>query len=290
MLRRRVGKVVVLQSRRRAVAGRSTAAPIMRAGGNAVDRALQRWLPGGETLAVGLAGSGQSLARVAGIGVGIAAGLASAAVFFGVPLLAAVLLLAPTALAATHVIVAARARRARMLFARGFPDALAVIIRSLRASLPVTAAIGEAARGAGPVARVFAAIVEDIQLGQPLETALWGAARRIGVADFDFFVVTLTLQRETGGNLAVTLEGLDETLRLRRQLAMKIKAMAAEARASAMIIGSLPFAMGGLLWATSPDYLVVLFVTPLGHALLGAGMASIVVGGLIIGQMMQIRV
>jgi tight adherence protein B len=57
-----------------------------------------------------------------------------------------------------------------------------------------------------------------------------------------------------------------------------------------MIIGSLPFAMGGLLWVTSPDYLVVLFVTPLGHALLGAGMASIVVGGLIIGQMMQIRV
>ena len=161
------------------------------------------------------------------------------------------------------------------------------MIRSLRAGLPVSAAVAEVARGGGPVAAAFAQTVEAMQLGQTLETALWSAARAIGIADFDFLVVTIALQRETGGNLAETLAGLDDTLRMRRQLALKVRAMAAEGRASALIIGSLPFAMGGLLWATSPAYLLPLFTTAPGQAMLGAGLASIAVGGFVIGQMMQ---
>ena len=290
-LRRRAGAIVSVQPRRRTGSGRSSAAPILRAGGKASDLALQRWLPGGAQLVRGLVTGGgqQSLTLVSGLGLAVAAAGAVLGTMLGLPLVAAVALVPPIGLAMVHVMVAARVRRARRRFARGFPDALAVMVRSLRASLPVTAAIGEAARGTGPVARAFAAIAEDMKLGQPLEAALWATARGIGVADFDFFVVTLSLQRETGGNLAVTLEGLDDTLRMRRQLAMKIRAMTAEARASAMIIGSLPFAMGGLLWATSPEYLAVLFTTPLGHAMLGAGLTSIAVGAIVIGQMMQIK-
>jgi tight adherence protein B len=290
-LRRRAGAVVSVQAHRRAGTGRPSGAPILRAGGRASDLMLQHWLPGGGQLARGLATGGgrQSLALVCGLGLAVAGGAAMLGSLLGLPMVLAALLAPLLGLGVVHMVVAAQVRRVRRRFAGGFPDALAVMIRSLRASLPVTAAIGEVARGAGPVARAFAAIALDMKLGQPLETALWTTARGIGVAEFDFFVVTLTLQRETGGNLAVTLEGLDDTLRMRRQLALKIRAMAAEARASAMIIGSLPFAMGGLLWATSPDYLVLLFTTPLGHAMLGAGLASIGVGAIVIGQMMQIK-
>lgn len=291
LLRQRVMAAVAVRSRHRAAPQRSTAAPILRGNARALDTLLQRWLPGGARLAADLAIGGRplSLALVGGVATALAGGAAIVATRLGLPPFAALLLVPVLALAMAHGFAAARASRARSRFAAAFPDALAAIIRSLRASLPVTAAIGEVAHGSGPVARVFRAIVDDMGLGQPLETALWTAARRIGVAEFDFFAVTLTLQRETGGNLAVTLEGLAETLRMRRQLAMKIKAMSAEARASALIIGSLPFAMGALLWVSSPDYIAVLFTTPLGHALLGAGLASMAVGATVIGQMMQIK-
>ena len=290
-LRRRAGAVAPVLPHRRRAPERSSAAPILRAGGRASDLMLERWLPGGGQLARGLATGGvqQSLALVCGLGLAVAGGAAALGTLLGLPLVLAAVLVPPLGLGVVHIVVAAHVRRVRRRFASGFPDALAVMIRSLRASLPVTAAISEVARGTGPVARAFAMIAEDMKLGQPLETAVWTTARGIGLGEFDFFAVTLTLQRETGGNLAVTLEGLDDTLRMRRQLAMKIKAMAAEAQASAMIIGSLPFAMGGLLWATSPDYLALLFTTPLGHAMLGAGLASIGVGAAVIGQMMQIK-
>jgi tight adherence protein B len=128
-----------------------------------------------------------------------------------------------------------------------------------------------------------------MRLGQPIDAALWTLARRIGLAECDFLVVTIALQRETGGNLAETLGRLDETLRLRRQLALKVRALAAEARASALIIGSLPFAMAALLWLASPEYLLPLVTTTLGKALLAAGLGSIAIGGLIINAMLTVR-
>ena len=183
-----------------------------------------------------------------------------------------------------------RARRTQAAFAKSFPDAVAIIIRALHAGLPIGAAIAEVARsGSGPVAKAFGTVTEAMRLGQPLDTALWLVAHRIGLAEFDFFVVTIALQRETGGNLAETLAGLDTTLRMRRQLAMKVRAMAAEARASATIIGSLPFVMALLLWVTSPAYLVPLFTTVIGKAMVGVGLASIAAGALIISQLMQVK-
>ena len=127
------------------------------------------------------------------------------------------------------------------------------------------------------------------KIAPPVEFGPIRRRQRAGLADFDFLVVTIGVQRETGGNLAETLAGLDDTLRMRRQLALKVRAMAAEARASAMIIGSLPFAMGLLLWLTSPEYLVPLFTTAMGRALIGAGLLSMAVGGAIISQMMRVE-
>jgi tight adherence protein B len=271
---------------------RSSAEPILRSAGRASDAVIMAWLPGGATMAAALLAAGGRLSiTVLTIGCAIAAALiAGSAIGLGLPVAAALLLIPLLAIGLARLVSLSLAHRARAAFSRSFPDAVATIIRSLRAGLPVTSAIAEVARGkAGLIANTFAGVVENMGLGQPIEAALWTAARRIGVAEFDFLVVTIALQRETGGNLAETLTGLDDTLRMRRQLALKVRALAAEARASAMIIGSLPFVMAALLWMTSPEYLLPLFTTTLGKAMLGGGLASIAAGGIIISQMMTIK-
>lgn len=253
---------------------------------------VRRWWPGGDAVAARLQVAGGRWSVTALVLAGGVVGLAAAAAGWALGLSPgfAALLVLVVALGFVRLASVAVAARAQAAFGRGFADAVAVMIRSLRAGLPVAAAVAEVARsGNGPVPRAFGAVVEDMRLGRPLEVALWAAARRIGVAEFDFLVVVVALQRETGGNLAETLDGLDSSLRMRRQLALKVRALAAEARASAMIIASLPFAMAALLWVSSPDYLLPLFTTALGRAMLGAGLASMVVGALVIREMLAIK-
>ncbi len=180
-------------------------------------------------------------------------------------------------------------RRARAGFARDFPDAVALLVRSLRAGLPIDAGLAEVARGAGPVAAACRGVIDNLRLGQPLDRALWAAARPVALPEFDFLVVTIALQRETGGNLAQTLAQLEATLRARRQLALKVRAMAGEARASALIIGSLPFVMAVLLALVAPDYLLPLVTEALGRVLLAGGLVSIAIGALVMQAMMQVE-
>jgi tight adherence protein B len=291
MLNRWRFRLRVAGLRRRGSARRS-ATTIRRTTPHRHDALVQRWLPGGDAVAARLlvAGGRWSLGGLVAVGLGVGVAVAVVGWAFGLSWPLAVLLVPAVALGFVRLASRAVAARAQAAFGRGFADAVAVMIRSLRAGLPVAAAVAEVARsGAGPVPRAFGAVVEDMRLGQPLEVALWAAARRIGVAEFDFLVVVVALQRETGGNLAETLDGLDETLRMRRQLALKVRALAAEARASAMIIASLPFAMAALLWVSSPDYLVPLFTTSMGRAMLGAGLASMAVGALVIREMLAIK-
>jgi tight adherence protein B len=266
----------------------SAAAPLLKAGGRASDAWLAPWLKGP---AAALAVAGRASLSVVVLAAGVAAlPLALLAHWAGVPALGALLLWPLLALGLVHLLAGALARRARAAFGRGFPDALAILIRALRAGLPVTVALAEVAHsGAGPVARAFAEVVEAMRLGAPVETALWRTAKRLGVADFDLLVITIALQRETGGNLAATLANLDETLRQRRLLALKIRAMAAEARASALIIGSMPFGMAALMAVVSPDYLAPLLTTGLGKAMIGAGLGSLFIGAMIISQLMRIE-
>nr|WP_310522829.1 type II secretion system F family protein [Polymorphobacter sp.] len=271
---------------------RTTAAPLLRTAVSPRDAWLAAHIPGANTLQSRLARAGNpcSLSALCAAALLLAISLATLALALGLSLPTAIPTAAATTFAATLGATATAIRRRRAAFTRGFPDAVALIVRSLRAGLPIAGAVTEAGRaGANPTADVFAKVAEEMRLGQPLETALWAAAANVRLADFDFLVVTIALQGETGGNLAETLAGLDETLRMRRQLALKVKAMAAEARASALIIGCLPFAMGALLWATSPEYLLPLFTTAMGRALVAAGLFSLGVGALIINQLMQVE-
>ena len=111
-----------------------------------------------------------------------------------------------------------------------------------------------------------------------MDEALWAAARRIGIPEFKFFVISLSIQQETGGNLAETLENLSDMVRRREQMRLKVKAMSSEARASAMIIGSLPFVMAGIISFVNPGYMHTLFTDPRGWVMMGIGFTSLAVG------------
>jgi tight adherence protein B len=116
---------------------------------------------------------------------------------------------------------------------------------------------------------------------------MWATARRLALTEFNFLVITLSIQRETGGNLAETLEIVDDMLRKREQMRMKVKAMSSEAIASAGIIGSLPFVMSGILYLVSRDYLMTMFTSHLGHMLLAGGGVSMAAGVLVMSQMVK---
>src|SRR5947208_15285793 len=98
-----------------------------------------------------------------------------------------------------------------------------------------------------------------MRMGRDLESLLWETAKRIDAPEFRFFIIALSVQRETGGNLAETLSNLADVLRRRRTMRMKTRSMASEARASTMILGSLPLVVAVLLFMTSPGYIVPLF-------------------------------
>ena len=114
----------------------------------------------------------------------------------------------------------------------------------------------------GPVGVEFRQVIERIRIGKSMEAALQESADTMGTPEFQFFCITLAIQRETGGNLAETLANLSEVLRKRAQMKLKIKAMSSEAKASAWIVGALPFIVFGLIYFMNPDYLAGFFSNP----------------------------
>lgn len=142
-----------------------------------------------------------------------------------------------------------------------FPDALELLVRGLRSGLPVTETLGVVASELpGPVGEEFKMITDRIKVGRTMEEALQETADRLGTPEFQFFVITLAIQRETGGNLAETLANLADVLRKRAQMKLKIKAMSSESKASAYIVGSLPFIVFGLIYWINPSYIGGFFV------------------------------
>jgi tight adherence protein B len=137
-----------------------------------------------------------------------------------------------------------------------FPDGIELLVRGLRSGLPVTETLGVVAQEIpGPVGSEFKSVTERIRIGRTMEEALQETADRLGTAEFQFFVITLAIQRETGGNLAETLSNLADVLRKRAQMKLKIKAMSSESKASAYIVGALPFIVFFLIYWLNPKYL-----------------------------------
>ena len=176
-------------------------------------------------------------------------------------------------------------------FVGNLPEALDMIVRGVKSGLPVAETIIVVSEETeGVIAEEFKRVNEDARIGATLEAALWDAATRLNAAEFKFFVVVLTVQRETGGNLAETLENLSELVRQRRQMKLKVKAMSSEARASQYILGGLPIAIGLLLLLISPEYIMTLFNTDTGNTILMIGGTMMSIGWFVMDRMVSFEI
>lgn len=213
---------------------------------------------------------------------------ASAKFIFGVPLIIAALGAIVIGIGLPHMTVSNLIGRRLRKFTKLFPEAIDLMVRGIKSGLPISETIGAIGQEMiDPVGIEFRRITDAVKLGQTLEEALWDTARRLDTPEFKFFVISLSVQRETGGNLAETLENLSEILRRRLQMQLKIKAMSSEARASAYIIGSLPFVMFGILMVTNPAYVMVLFTDPRGVLVIGIGLTTMLMGVFVMAKMVK---
>jgi hypothetical protein len=176
-------------------------------------------------------------------------------------------------------------------FIKLFPEAIDLMVRALRSGLPISDAIINAGQEIGdPVGVELRTIESGMRLGRELDELLWDIAKRIDVPEFRFFIIALSVQRETGGNLAETLSNLSDVLRKRRTMRAKARAMASEARASTAILGSLPVVVSILLLLTSPQYIMILFLDVRGLMMIGVACAMLGTGILIMTKMARFEI
>lgn len=176
-------------------------------------------------------------------------------------------------------------------FLDNFPDALDMIVRSVRSGYPLNAAVRMVADNMQPpVSNEFKQVADEVAYGSTLIDALQRLAERIDEPDVHFFVVVLTVQQDIGGNLSEVLNNLAGIIRKRKHLRMKIRALSSEGRTTAWVLGSMPVAEALLILAVNPDHLTPLFVTPLGNFVLGATLCIVALGAFIVTRMVSIRV
>lgn len=176
-------------------------------------------------------------------------------------------------------------------FMKDFPPAIDMIVRGLRSGLPFVESVASVGREfPDPIGIEFRRISDGVKLGQSVENAMWDISQRVDVPEFKFLIVAMTIQRETGGNLAETLGNLSDLLRKREGLKLKIRALSSEARASAYIIGSLPFVMYALIRVVSPDYAVLLWTDPRGQTMMMYGIFWMSIGYFVMWRMVNFEI
>jgi tight adherence protein B len=176
-------------------------------------------------------------------------------------------------------------------FTAKFPDAIELLVRGLRSGLPITETMGVVGQELdGPVGEEFRAVSDKMKIGRTLDAALQDTADRLGTPEFQFFTITIAIQRETGGNLAETLANLAEVLRKRAQMKLKIKAMSSESKASALIVGALPFIVFGLVWFINNNYMLNFFKDERLMVAGGGGMIWMALGAFIMAKMVNFEI
>jgi tight adherence protein B len=232
-----------------------------------------------------------SLARYASISLGIAAAITLILTLRGAPFFLGLFVGLFAGLGLPHFFVGKMINRRINKFNSNFPDAIELMVRGLRSGLPITETMLVVANEiSGPVGHEFRAVADKMKIGRTMETALQEAADRLGTAEFQFFVITLAIQRETGGNLAETLSNLSDVLRKRAQMKLKIRAMSSESKASAYIVGSLPFVVFTLVWFVNPGYMANFFTD---QRLIVAGLGGLLwmgIGVFIMAKMVNFEI
>jgi tight adherence protein B len=209
----------------------------------------------------------------------------------GAPFLLSFLLGLFVGVGVPHFVIGKMIKRRINKFNSNFPDAIELMVRGLRSGLPITETLGiVASEIQGPVGIEFRMVSDKMKIGRTMESALQDTADRLGTAEFQFFVITLAIQRETGGNLAETLSNLADVLRKRAQMKLKIRAMSSESKASAYIVGSLPFVVFSLVWMINPGYMGKFFTD---ERLMVAGLGGLIwmgIGGFIMAKMVNFEI
>ncbi len=260
----------------------------------ALDRLARRILPNPKILKQRLEATGKNISigkyLIFSVLTAIAAGIASY-MYAPVPAAVTPLMGIVAGIVIPHKLVNRWKLKRAAEFTDQLPDALDLIVRGVKSGLPVAETINSVSEEMpAPMGQEMARVMEDTRVGMALEAALWLAAERVNSPEFKFFCVCLSVQRETGGNLAETLDNLSELVRGRKQMKKKVRAVASEARASKYILGGLPIAIGAMLAIVANDYIMVLFTTDPGHIILGIGSVMMSIGWFVMDKMADFEV
>jgi tight adherence protein B len=177
------------------------------------------------------------------------------------------------------------------MFERQLPEALELVSRALRAGHALSVGlkmVGDEA--ADPIGQEFRRVFDEVSMGVALPQALQNLTERVKSVDVKFFVTSVMVQRETGGNLAEIIDSLARLIRQRFELQLKVRAVSAEGRLSAVILLGLPIFIGLVLYKTSSDYMGLLFSDPIGQKLATGGSVMMVLGAIVMKRMVNIKV
>jgi tight adherence protein B len=179
-------------------------------------------------------------------------------------------------------------KRRETKFLENFPDAVDVIVRGIKAGLPLLECIKIVCNDAPePVKSEFRAIVETQTIGMPLGEACNKLYERMPLPESNFFGIVISIQQKAGGNLSEALGNLSRVLRDRKKMKAKIQAMSMEAKASAVIIGALPLVVMILVYLTSPEYISLLWTHPMGRMMLVGCAIWMMMGVLVMKKMIN---
>ena len=258
-----------------------------------LDTNLSRLLPNPDLLKrrLDMTGKGWTLTQYAVATGGLTVALILLLLLKGVAALLAIFVGLAAGIGVPFWIVGRLGRKRALKFITRFPDAIELLVRGLRSGLPISETMGVvAAEVPDPVGTEFRGVNDKMKIGRTMEGALQDTADRLQTPEFQFFVISLAIQRETGGNLAETLSNLAEVLRKRMQMKLKIRAMSSESKASAYIIGALPFIVFGLISWINPEYMGGFFTDQrLIIAAVGAGI-WMSIGVLIMAKMINFEI
>jgi tight adherence protein B len=182
-------------------------------------------------------------------------------------------------------------KKRRQKFGEQFPEAIDIIVRSLRAGHPVPVAISMVARElTDPVGTEFGLVADEITYGSDLETAMRSMLSRVGQEDLPLFVTSVAIQASTGGNLSQILDNLAKVIRERFKMRRKIKGLSAEGRVGAWILNLTPFTLFTVVNAISPDFYGSVWDRPVTKIVLGGALVWMFIGNLIMRRMINFKI
>ncbi len=290
---RRLESLRERHSRSQEVAAQAQLKRVIASRATKMDSFAQRFVPNPALLRLRIERTGMSWSLAQYLTASLVLGVTVAILITlrGMPLLLGVFVGLFAGIGLPHLVISFLIKRRVKKFTVRFPDAIELMVRGLRSGLPISETIGVvAAEVHGPISDEFTAVSDKMKIGRTMEVALQETADRLGTPEFQFFVITLAIQRETGGNLAETLANLADVLRKRAQMKLKIKAMSSESKASAYIIGSLPFIVFGLVYSINPGYMGDFFTD---QRLIIAGIGGLIwmsIGAAIMAKMINFEI